>query len=168
MAKSFFARQRFFSPVLVRGEEAEGVRIWGYGKQAYESLLGLVLNPDYGDITDVEDGVDLVLTYGKPAGASYPQTKLTPRRRNSSLCDEMTPAQCTELLQNIPEFQGLFERKTAEQVTKILDEFLLSDAETEGSSSETEKYNVGASDTNTSSNKSEERSVEAAFNELLA
>ena len=30
-AKEMFAKQRFFSPVLVRGEEAEGIRVWGYG-----------------------------------------------------------------------------------------------------------------------------------------
>ena len=30
MAKKFLPRQRFFSPVLVRGEEDKGVRMWGY------------------------------------------------------------------------------------------------------------------------------------------
>ena len=58
MAKSLMARQRFFSPVIVRGEEDKGVRIWGYGKTAYVELLNLVLNPDYGDITDPESGTD--------------------------------------------------------------------------------------------------------------
>jgi hypothetical protein len=87
------ARQRFFSPVLVRGEEDKGVRIWGYGKMVYEQLLNLVLNPEYGDITDTETGTDLVLHYGKPAGASFPQTKLTPRRRSSK-----TPAEVGDLL----------------------------------------------------------------------
>ena len=37
MAKKLNSRQRFFSPVLVRGEEAEGVRVWGYGKMANTS-----------------------------------------------------------------------------------------------------------------------------------
>ena len=63
MAKNLMARQRFFSPVLVRGEEDKGVRIWGYGKMVYEQLLNLVLNPEYGDITDTESGTDLVLTF---------------------------------------------------------------------------------------------------------
>jgi hypothetical protein len=54
MAKSLFVRQRFFSPVVVRGEEEKGTRVWGYGKTIYETLLGLVLNPDYGDITDID------------------------------------------------------------------------------------------------------------------
>ena len=104
MAKSLMARQRFFSPVLVRGEEDKGVRIWGYGKMVYEQLLNLVLNPEYGDITDTETGTDLVLHYGKPQGASFPQTKLTPRRRSSLLCDEAVGGddRCAELLENIP------------------------------------------------------------------
>jgi hypothetical protein len=50
MAKSLMARQRFFSPVIVRGQEDQGVKIWGYGKTVYEQLLNLVLNPEYGDI----------------------------------------------------------------------------------------------------------------------
>jgi hypothetical protein len=29
MAKSLFVRQRFFSPVMVRGQEDAGVRVWG-------------------------------------------------------------------------------------------------------------------------------------------
>ena len=47
MAKKLFARQRFFSPVVVRGEEKAGVRVWGYSKTVYQELLGLVLNPEY-------------------------------------------------------------------------------------------------------------------------
>ena len=56
MAKNLMARQRFFAPVIVRGEETKGVRIWGFGKTVYEQLLNLVLNPEYGDITDPETG----------------------------------------------------------------------------------------------------------------
>lgn len=137
MAKSFFARQRFFSPVLVRGEEDAGVRVWGYGKTAYESLLNLVLNPEYGDITDAESGTDLNLSYGKPAGASYPQTKLQPRRRTSPLCDNLTSEQCDELLASIPDFDTLFDRKTTSDVETILDEYLSSDELAEETSSET-------------------------------
>jgi len=54
MAKNLMARQRFFSPVIVRGEEDKGVRLWGYGKMAYKELVTLALNPDYDDITDPE------------------------------------------------------------------------------------------------------------------
>ncbi len=154
MAKNLMARQRFFSPVIVRGEEDKGVRIWGYGKMAYEKLLSLVLNPEYGDITDPEEGTDLVLQYGKPAGASFPQTTLTPRRKSSALCDE--PERCKEMLENIPDFNTLFERKTPEEVGHMLDEFLSGESSAEERSTETTKY---GDDTKTD--------VDSAFEELL-
>ena len=36
LAKKLMAKQRFFSPVIVRGEEDQGVRLWGYSKTVYE------------------------------------------------------------------------------------------------------------------------------------
>jgi hypothetical protein len=154
MAKQLMARQRFFSPVLVRGEEDKGVRIWGYGKTAYTELLNLVLNPDYGDITDVSEGTDLVLTYGKPAGASFPQTSLTPRRKPSGLGknDEET----NKYLESVPDFGTLFDRKSPADVQGMLDEFLLSEEDAESVSSETKKYSS-----------TEEDQVNKAFAELL-
>ena len=161
-AKSLFVRQRFFSPVMVRGAENLGVRIWGYGKTAYENLLSLVLNPEYGDITDTEAGTDLTLTYGKPPGASFPQTKLVPRRRSSALCEDLTPDKCAELLDSIPDFGGLFERKTTAEVQTMLDNFVNSQVDDpESVSSETTKYG-------NKNNASEVNAVDAAFAELGA
>jgi len=161
MAKTLFARQRFFSPVLVRGEEESGVRVWGYGKMAYESLLNLVLNPDYGDITDVDDGTDLNIHYGRPAGAQFPQTKIQPRRRTSTLCDEAVggPERCAELLESIPDFDTLFERRTTEDVQAVLDEFM----DSPEAGGETTKYAGTKTDT---SNVTTASSVDRAFEEL--
>ena len=132
------------------------MRIWGYGKTAYQELLSLVLNPDYGDITDVMEGTDIVLTYGKPPGAQFPQTTLTPRRRTSPLCDDAVggPEKCAELLENIPDFDGLFTRKTPEEIQVMLDEWLA--GEDEGSE-DVVKYDSKGSTT----------SVDSAFNELM-
>jgi hypothetical protein len=144
---------------MVRGEEERGVRVWGYGKTAYENLLTLVLNPEYGDITDTEAGTDLTMTYGKPPGASFPQTKLVPRRRSSPLCEDLTPEKCVELLDSIPDFGGLFERKTTSDVQNILDNFVHSQVEDpESVSSETTKYGKTTD--------SETNAVDQAFAEL--
>ena len=163
MAKSLNARQRFFAPVIVRGEENQGVRVWGFGKTVYEQLLNLVLNPEYGDITDPQEGTDLTLQYGKPAGAAYPVTRLTPHRRTSVICPDISPEECAQLLETVPDFDGLFERKTPAQVQTMLDEYLASD-NPEEVSSETTKY---GSSTNTTAT-TETNSVEAAFNDLLS
>jgi len=155
MAKSLNARQRFFSPVVVRGEEEEGARVWGYGKMAYQELLNLVLNPDYGDITDTEDGTDLLMKYGKPPGASFPQTSLTPRRRSSALVEEK--AKIREVLDQVPDFAKLFESKTGPEIQAMLDEFLLGEEDAEDISTETKKYSNTETD-----------AVDKAFAELMA
>lgn len=161
MAKELTARQRFFSPVLVRGEENLGVKIWGYGKMAYETLLNLVLNPEYGDITDIEAGTDLDLHYGKAPGQSFPQTKLTPKRSTSPVCAEATPEACKEILDGVPELDTLFERKSTQDVQGYLDEYLSTDDAAEGNSSETTKF---AASNNAAAGAS---SVDQSFNDLL-
>ncbi len=155
-AKKLFARKRYYSPILVRGKEAEGVKVWAYGKQAYENLLGLVLDPDYGDITDPETGTDIVLNYTIPGTpGSFPKTQLKPRRRPSILCDDMV-GDCAQLLESIPDIASLFDKKSTEDVQSLLDEYLSTDASSESSSSETHKYST------TSTSK-----VDKAFQELM-
>ncbi len=153
MAKNLSARQRFFAPVVVRGEEDQGVRLWGFGKTAYRELLGLVLNPEYGDITDVAEGTDLTIQYGKPPGAQFPQTSITPRRKPSPLAG--SEAEISAFLDQIPDFTEVFERKTPQQVQNMLDEFLLGESDAEEMSAETTKYNGAQS------------SIDQAFNELM-
>ena len=157
MAKNLSARQRFFAPVVVRGEEDKGVRLWGFGKTAYKELLNLVLNPEYGDITDTNEGTDLVLIYGKPPGAQFPQTTITPRRKPSPLAaDEDT---ISTMLDQVPDYGVVFEssRKTPQEVQSMLDEFLLSEGDAEEMSSESTHYNKSTQVTE----------VDAAFSELL-
>ena len=158
LSKSLLPRQRFFSPVVVRGEEDRGTRLWGYGKMAYTELIQLVLNPDYGDITDVDTGTDLVINYGKPAGASFPVTKIHPRRRPSALAESNEDVQT--FLDGVPPFRESFNVKTNAEIEEMLENFLsgqTTDAEAEASSTETSKYNT-----------KEASDVDAAFKELLS
>jgi len=155
LAKSLFVRARYFSPVVLRGREDEGVKIYGYGKRAYENLLGYILDPDYGDITDPLEGTDISLTYTKPTTpGAYPQTSLKMRRNTSLLLEdkEAIPA----LLDSMPEFDSLFERHTSEEIDAILDEQLSGNASAESRSTETTRYGKNKSD------------VDRAFDELMA
>jgi hypothetical protein len=157
LAKSLFVRQRYFSPVLVRGREDEGIKVYGYGKKAYELLLGYILDPEYGDITDSEVGTDMTLTYTKPTKpGAYPQTNLKMRRNTSTLLPdtEAIPA----LLDRMPDLNTLFERQSPEQVDAILDAQLSTDTSAEGRSSEKAKYGP--------SNGTSE--VDRAFDELMS
>ena len=140
-AKKLFARKRYYSPIIIRGQETDGVKIWAYGKMAYETLLGYVLDADYGDITDPETGTDLVLNYTVPGTpGSFPKTQLKPRRRPSVLCDDAI-ASCEELIESVPDIEAQFKRLSSEEIQAIMDEYLSSDSSSEMSSSETIKYN---------------------------
>jgi hypothetical protein len=40
-------KMRTFAPVIVRGQENEGVKFWGFGKTVYQELLSVIADPDY-------------------------------------------------------------------------------------------------------------------------
>jgi len=60
-AKKLDPKMRIFAPVIVRGEEDKGVRLWEFGKEIYMQLLGLAEDEDYGDYTDVNEGRDFTV-----------------------------------------------------------------------------------------------------------
>jgi len=157
LAKSLFVRTRYFSPVVVRGREDEGIKVYGYGKTAYELLLGYILDPEYGDITDADEGTDITLTYTKPTKpGAYPQTSLKMRRNTSTLLGD--PEAIPALLDRMPDFDSLWDRLSPAQVNAILDEQLSNDGSAESRSSETAKYGPA-------SGKSD---VDRAFDELMS
>lgn len=89
LSKSLRAKLRVYVPVLVRGEESEGIRFWAFGKNTYEEILKIMSDPDYGDITDVHTGTDLVIVFqsAEEAGNSFGKTSIRAKRHTSPLAD---------------------------------------------------------------------------------
>ena len=63
LGKKIEPKFRVYAPVIVRGEEEKGVRFWSFGKQIYQELLGIITDPDYGDITDLMNGRDITIEH---------------------------------------------------------------------------------------------------------
>lgn len=61
IAKKLDPKLRVFAPVIVRGEEDKGVRLWEFGKEIYLQVLGIADDEDYGDYTDVNEGRDFTV-----------------------------------------------------------------------------------------------------------
>jgi hypothetical protein len=82
-------KMRTYVPVLVRGQEKEGVKFWGFGKQVYESILGFIADPDYGDITDLKEGRDVVVTVksAEEAGRNYAETTIRIKPKQTPATD---------------------------------------------------------------------------------
>lgn len=76
--KKIEPKMRTFVPVIVRGEEGQGVRFWGFGKNVYQEILSIISDPDYGDITDVANGRDIVVEFktAEETGKSFPETSI--------------------------------------------------------------------------------------------
>lgn len=55
-------KMRVFAPIIVRGEEDKGVRLWEFGKELYNQFLSIADDEDYGDYTDINEGRDFTVT----------------------------------------------------------------------------------------------------------
>lgn len=78
-------KTRIFAPVIVRGEEDKGVRLWSFGVNIYKALLALAEDDDIGDFTDVINGWDMVVE--QTPGNPYPTTTVRIKPKTSALTD---------------------------------------------------------------------------------
>jgi hypothetical protein len=122
LAKKLYPKMRCYAPVVVRGEEEKGVQIWAFGKQVYQSLLGIMLDEDYGDITDPESGRDVKVKCFKPPGKKYSETEVMPRGKSSNLTTNVGTAK--QWLSNIPDVSAMFELKSNDELTKIVNDWI--------------------------------------------
>jgi len=88
---------RTYVPIIVRGQESEGVKFWGFGKTVYQELLGYIADPDYGDITDPITGRDIVIERQTPAEAGNQYGKTTVRVKPN----QVKLTENAELLENL-------------------------------------------------------------------
>ena len=90
MAKKLEPKMRIFVPVIVRGEEDKGVRLWEFGKQVYMDLLSIAEDEDVGDYTDPVSGRDITVeTSGKETtGLMYNTSTVRVRTKSTPLSDD--------------------------------------------------------------------------------
>ena len=127
LAKKLYPKMRCFAPVIVRGEEDKGVRLWAFGKQIYQSLLNYMLDEDYGDITDVNEGNDLRINCFKAPGKMWATTEVRPRPKSTPLAE--SPDQIQKWSNNIPSVDDLYDLKSYEELERIVNAWLNGDDE---------------------------------------
>ena len=125
LAKKLYPKMRSYAPVVVRNEEDKGVRIWAFGKTVYQSLLNIMLDEDYGDITDPLDGRDVKVVCTKAPGRMWASTEVRPRGKQSPLSENTDTAK--EWIDNVPELDELYTLKTYEELEKIVTDWLNGD-----------------------------------------
>ena len=122
-ARPFRAKLRTFVPIIVRGEEDKGVRFMSFGKTVYTELLSIISDPDYGDITDVKSGRDIVVEYipQEKSDTNFAKTMVRPK-------PNMTPAgaadQIEKFLTDQPDIRAIFKEPSYEELKVALERYL--------------------------------------------
>jgi|TARA_R110000822_G_scaffold142416_4_gene280511 hypothetical protein len=174
LSKKLEPKMRVYVPVIVRGEESDGVKFWGFGKTVYQELLGFIADPDYGDITDLGAGRDIVVEFTPAEGAgNYPKTAIrvkpnqTPATEDKNLADKIVSGQ-TEIF-------SIFKKQSYDDLKKALESWLnpdqdLTEAQTDVPWESKEKTVTAASNSEPSkapAKASKTDDISAAFDDLF-
>jgi len=130
--RSLEPKMRTYVPILVRGEEHEGVKFWGMGKQVYQEILGLIADPDYGDITDVKNGRDLTIEFktAQECGKDFPETTVRPHGSASPAFDPADKA-LLEKVKNQKNVTELWPELSYDELAAVMDTWLNAPASTD-------------------------------------
>jgi hypothetical protein len=120
LAKKLEPKMRVFAPVIVRGEEDKGVRLWEFGKQVYMDLLSIAEDEDVGDYTDPINGRDITVeTAGKETtGLMYNTSTVRVRTKSTPLSDDSNKVKLW--LENQPDPLTQFKRYSYDEMKESL------------------------------------------------
>lgn len=124
LARKLDPKMRVFVPIIVRGEEAEGVKLWGFGKEIYMELLSMVEDEDIGDYTDIVSGRDLNLTTvgADTTGTGFNKTTVRARTKESPLTED--DALLQTILKDQPDPLKVFSRMSFDDMKSVLQKWL--------------------------------------------
>ena len=124
LAKKLDAKVRVFAPIVVRGQEDEGVKLWQFGKEVYQEFLNMAADEEIGDFTDIVSGRDIKLTTVGPevTGTPYNKTSIGPSLKTSPLADSEDTVQ--SLLENQADPMKVFKPLSYDEMKEALQEWL--------------------------------------------
>jgi hypothetical protein len=124
LAKKLEAKVRTFAPVVVRGMEDEGVKLWQFGSMVYQEFLNMATDDEIGDFTDVSSGRDIKLTTVGPevTGTAYNKTSLSPSLKQSPLSED--GGEVEKMLDDQVDPLKVFKKFTYEEVKNALAKYI--------------------------------------------
>lgn len=100
--KKLEPKRRVHVPIIVRDEEDQGVRFWGFSDTIYKELVEIMLDPDYGDITDLKTGRDISVIFSAPSGEDkYAKTSIRVRPVPSVVTEDKGLLKAIEEMPNV-------------------------------------------------------------------
>ena len=135
LSKSLTPKMRTYVPVIVRGQESEGVKLWGFGKTVYQELLTFIADPDYGDITDLKSGRDITVTFTPAEGGErFPKTAIMVKPNQTPATEDKSVA--ASILNGQEDIFNIFKKVSYDELKEVLENWLNPEGESnEGESS---------------------------------
>jgi len=124
LAKKLDPKMRIFAPVIVRGEEHLGVRLWEFGKEIYLEFLSLADDEDIGDYTDIYEGRDITVDTVGPdvTGTAYNKSSIRVKTKQSPLDENKETVK--KWLDEQPNPTELYKRYEFDEMKRLLQEWL--------------------------------------------
>jgi len=160
-------KMRTFVPVIVRGREDEGVKFWGFGKTVYQELLGVIADPDYGDITDPTTGRDVGIERQTPAeaGNQYGKTTVRVKPNQTPITENATLLE--SIFDNQSDLTELYTEPTYDDLKEALGNFLNPSDDTTETSAGVATSTAPTSNTGTATTTATKTDVSDAFDDLF-
>ena len=134
LAKKLDPKTRIFAPVVIRGEEGEGVKLWQFGKEVYQEFLNMAADDEIGDYTDMAQGRDIKLTTVGPesTGTPYNKTSIGPSLKTSPISEDSAVVE--KMLNDQADPMKVFKPLSYDEMKSALQEWLAPEgSEEEGS-----------------------------------
>ena len=122
LGKKLEPKMRTYVPIVVRGKESEGVKFWGFGKTVYTELLGVIADPDYGDISDPMNGRDVLVEFTPSEGGGYPKTAIRVKPNVTPLTEDKNVAEM--VAKNQPDLSNIFKEPSYDELKEALENWL--------------------------------------------
>jgi hypothetical protein len=121
LSRQITPKMRVYVPVIVRGQESEGVKLWGFGKQVYTELLGFISDPDYGDITDPSAGRDIKVEFTPGEPGQFPKTVIRVKPNQTPVTEDKA---VLESISNQPLIGDIFKEPDYDTLKDALETWL--------------------------------------------
>lgn len=130
IARKISPKTRYYVPVIIRGKEEEGPKLWGHGQLVYTELLKHMDDPDYGDITDLKEGRDVTIEYSEKSESDpFGKTSIRVKPSTSPVVDPAvaaTPAgkAILDSIRNMPSVEDIFAVPTYDELKALLEKYI--------------------------------------------
>jgi hypothetical protein len=135
MGRALEPKLRTYVPIIVRGEEEKGVKFWGFGVTIYKQIMTAMAEPDYGDITDLNNGYDIQVEFKSADqvqkvnedGKKFPETSIFIKPKQRPVIDPTNP-KAKEIMNLIttkqPNISEVYPVSTYEELAAALEEYI--------------------------------------------